>query len=92
MELSTVHRIKGKEWGQVLVVGASSGLFPHRLSDDVEGERRIFHVALTRPRRQVVLLADADGALPLPGRARRPCPAHDGAAHRARARPPGARR
>ena len=35
------------------------GLFPHRLSDDVEGERRVFHVALTRARRQVVVLADA---------------------------------
>jgi len=61
VELSTVHRIKGKEWGHVLVVGASSGLFPHRLSDDVEGERRVFHVALTRAGTQVVVLADREG-------------------------------
>jgi len=60
VELSTVHRIKGKEWGHVLVVGASAGLFPHRLSDDVEGERRVFHVALTRAGHQVVILADRD--------------------------------
>ena len=60
VELSTVHRIKGKEWGHVLVVGASAGLFPHRLSDDVEGERRVFHVALTRAGTQVVVLADQD--------------------------------
>jgi DNA helicase-2/ATP-dependent DNA helicase PcrA len=58
IELSTVHRIKGKEWGHVLVVGASAGLFPHRLSDDPEGERRVFHVALTRAGSQVVVLAD----------------------------------
>jgi DNA helicase II / ATP-dependent DNA helicase PcrA len=58
IELSTVHRIKGKEWGHVLVVGASSGLFPHRLSEDLEGERRVFHVALTRAGSQVVVLAD----------------------------------
>ena len=58
VELSTVHRIKGKEWGHVLVVGASAGLFPHRLSEDVEGERRVFHVALTRAGTQVVVLAD----------------------------------
>jgi DNA helicase-2/ATP-dependent DNA helicase PcrA len=58
VELSTVHRIKGKEWGHVLVVGASAGLFPHRLSDDLEGERRVFHVALTRAGSQVVVLAD----------------------------------
>jgi len=64
VELSTVHRIKGKEWGHVLVVGASAGLFPHRLSDDVEGERRVFHVALTRAGTQVVVLADRDAPSP----------------------------
>ena len=58
--LSTVHRIKGKEWDHVVVFGASAGLFPHRLSDDEEGERRVFHVALTRARTQVCVLADAD--------------------------------
>jgi len=35
--LSTVHRIKGKEWDHVVVFGASAGLFPHRLSDDERG-------------------------------------------------------
>jgi DNA helicase-2/ATP-dependent DNA helicase PcrA len=58
--LSTVHRIKGKEWGNVIVFGATEGLFPHRLSDDEEGERRVFHVALTRARNRVAVLADAD--------------------------------
>jgi DNA helicase-2/ATP-dependent DNA helicase PcrA len=58
VHLSTIHKIKGREWGYVLVYGASKGLFPHRLSDDVEGERRVFHVALTRAIRQVVFLAD----------------------------------
>ena len=67
VELSTVHRIKGKEWGHVLIVGASAGLFPHRLSDDVEGERRVFHVALTRAGSQVVVLADADAPSPFLG-------------------------
>jgi DNA helicase-2/ATP-dependent DNA helicase PcrA len=60
VELSTIHRIKGKEWGHVLIFGASAGLFPHRLSDDVEGERRVFHVALTRAGTQAVVLADRD--------------------------------
>ncbi|MGO8864289.1 MAG: ATP-dependent DNA helicase UvrD2 [Acidimicrobiales bacterium] len=58
--LSTVHRIKGREWGHVVIFGASQGLFPHRLADDEEGERRVFHVALTRARSQVVALADAE--------------------------------
>jgi len=60
VELSTIHRIKGKEWGHVLIFGASAGLFPHRLSEDVEGERRVFHVALTRAGVQAVILADRD--------------------------------
>ena len=44
----------------MVIFGASAGLFPHRLSDDVEGERRVFHVALTRAGTQAVLLADRD--------------------------------
>jgi DNA helicase II / ATP-dependent DNA helicase PcrA len=58
--LSTVHRIKGREWGHVVIFGASRGLFPHRLGHDEEGERRVFHVALTRARYQVVALADEE--------------------------------
>ncbi len=65
--LSTVHRIKGKEWGNVIVFGASEGLFPHRLSDDEEGERRVFHVALTRARTRVAVLADVDAPSPFLG-------------------------
>ncbi|HXA32542.1 MAG TPA: ATP-dependent DNA helicase UvrD2 [Acidimicrobiales bacterium] len=57
--LSTVHRIKGREWDRVVIFGASSDLFPHRLAEDVEGERRVFHVALTRSKVQTVVLADA---------------------------------
>lgn len=56
--LSTVHKIKGREWENVIVFGASHGSFPHRLSHDDEGERRVFHVAITRGKRQVIVLAD----------------------------------
>ena len=62
--LSTIHKIKGREWGHVVVYGASLGLLPHRLSDDEEGERRVFHVALTRATTQVLVLADADEPSP----------------------------
>jgi DNA helicase-2/ATP-dependent DNA helicase PcrA len=56
--LSTVHRVKGMEWDRVVVYGASAGILPHRLADDVEEERRVLHVAITRGRRQVVVLSD----------------------------------
>ncbi|MGH9059939.1 MAG: UvrD-helicase domain-containing protein, partial [Acidimicrobiales bacterium] len=41
VELSTVHRVKGREWGHVAVIGAQSDLFPHRLAGDPEEERRV---------------------------------------------------
>lgn len=58
VHVSTIHKIKGREWGHVLVYGASKGLLPHRLSEDIEGERRVFHVALTRAVRQIVFMSD----------------------------------
>ena len=57
--LSTIHRVKGREWDRVAVVGVTEGLLPHRLAEDVEEERRILHVAITRGRRRVAVLADA---------------------------------
>ncbi|HXY45647.1 MAG TPA: ATP-dependent DNA helicase UvrD2 [Acidimicrobiales bacterium] len=57
--LSTVHRVKGREWPHVIVYGADEGLFPHRLAGDQEEERRVFHVAVTRASRSVVVVADA---------------------------------
>lgn len=55
---STVHRVKGMEWDRVTVYGATAGIMPHRLAEDVEEERRVLHVAITRGREQVVVLAD----------------------------------
>jgi DNA helicase-2/ATP-dependent DNA helicase PcrA len=46
--LSTVHRVKGQQWPQVIVHLADDEQFPHRLAEDHDEERRLFHVALTR--------------------------------------------
>ena len=51
--LATVHRVKGKEWPVVIVHHAEADQFPHRLATDVEEERRVFHVAITRGRTRV---------------------------------------
>ncbi len=56
--LSTVHRVKGREWDRVLVFGVTDGVLPHRLAEDLEEERRVFHVAITRGRHRVALLVD----------------------------------
>jgi len=58
--LSTVHRVKGREWDRVAVFGVNAGLLPHRLSSDWEAERRVLHVAITRARDRCVVFADAD--------------------------------
>ncbi len=57
--LSTVHRVKGMEWDRVIVAGVTAGVLPHRLSENEEEERRVLHVAITRGRHRVVVLADA---------------------------------
>jgi DNA helicase-2/ATP-dependent DNA helicase PcrA len=51
--LASIHAVKGREWPHVVVHHATDGLLPHRLADDVEEERRVFHVALTRCRSSV---------------------------------------
>ena len=56
VRLATVHRVKGLEWPHVIIYEASTGLMPHRLSHDVEEERRVFHVALTRCSASVTLV------------------------------------
>lgn len=45
--LSTIHRVKGLEYGTVFLIRANEGVIPHRLADLSE-ERRLFYVAVTR--------------------------------------------
>jgi hypothetical protein len=65
--LSTIHRVKGREWDRVAVFGITEGIVPHRLADDVEEERRILHVGITRGRERVVVLGDRTRRSPLLG-------------------------
>lgn len=57
--LATVHRVKGQEWPIVVVHQADADQFPHRLADDIEEERRVFHVAITRASRSLHVVPDA---------------------------------
>jgi DNA helicase II / ATP-dependent DNA helicase PcrA len=49
--LSTVHSAKGLEWDAVFVVGMEEGVVPHANNDDLEEERRVAYVAMTRAKR-----------------------------------------
>ena len=58
--LMTVHAAKGLEFDTVFVTGMEEGLFPHQgMGDDdkrdMEEERRLFYVAITRPRKRLIL-------------------------------------
>lgn len=54
--VSTVHNAKGKEWDTVFVIGLEEGLFPQLKSDsDMEEERRLCFVAMTRARHNLFL-------------------------------------
>lgn len=64
VHLSSIHRVKGLEWDHVVVHGVDAGLVPHRLADDVEEERRILHVAMTRARHHLVMVADDEQPSP----------------------------
>ncbi len=55
--LSSIHRVKGLEWDCVLLYGADVGLLPHHLSQNMEEERRLFHVALTRCKKELTIIA-----------------------------------
>jgi DNA helicase-2/ATP-dependent DNA helicase PcrA len=53
--LSTIHSAKGLEWDVVHVIHAADGMIPSDMStrddDELEEERRLLYVALTRPRK-----------------------------------------
>jgi len=48
VQVSTVHRSKGLQATAVFVVGMNEGLFPHGKTTNIEEERRLFFVAMTR--------------------------------------------
>jgi DNA helicase-2/ATP-dependent DNA helicase PcrA len=53
---STCHAAKGLEWPYVFIIGAEDQYFPHQQSstpEEIEEERRLFYVAVTRAKRQL---------------------------------------
>lgn len=53
--LTSIHRAKGLEWDTVLIPGCNDGVYPPERENDLESERRLLYVALTRPKRRLEL-------------------------------------
>jgi DNA helicase-2/ATP-dependent DNA helicase PcrA len=58
--LSTIHSAKGQEWKSVTVLNVVDGCIPSDMStgnnDDIEEERRLLYVAMTRAREHLQLV------------------------------------
>ncbi len=63
--LATLHSSKGLEWPHVVVIGAAEGLLPisYATTDaEIDEERRLFYVGLTRARRSVTVTWSRQGS------------------------------
>lgn len=59
VNLMTIHIAKGLEFDNVFTIGCNEGLLPHQMSygslDELEEERRLIYVAMTRAKKELCL-------------------------------------
>jgi DNA helicase-2/ATP-dependent DNA helicase PcrA len=72
LTLSTIHSAKGLEWHTVFVISLTEGRFPsyHSIKneEELEEERRLFYVAVTRAREKLFLVAPMTVYIPGEGK------------------------
>lgn len=59
IHLMTALRAKGKEYETVILLDVNDGIWPSKFAEtesEIEQERRIFYVAVTRPRNRLIIL------------------------------------
>ena len=54
--LSTIHSAKGQEWRIVRILNVTDGCIPLAQAEDVEEERRLLHVAMTRAKNELDII------------------------------------
>ncbi len=60
LRLSTIHYAKGREYAAVAMIGLRQGSFPHFRAENVEAEKRLFYVGVTRAERILMYVAERD--------------------------------
>jgi DNA helicase-2/ATP-dependent DNA helicase PcrA len=55
VSLSTIHKAKGLEYPVVFVIGCNNELLPHYRNENVDDERRLFYVAITRAEKELYI-------------------------------------
>lgn len=69
--LSTFHGAKGLEWPRVCILGADENVTPLKREGeiaDMEEERRLFYVAMTRAREELVILSASESGFGADGK------------------------
>ena len=56
----TATRSKGHEYDAVIVLDVDDGEWPNHMAEDVEEERRLFYVALSRARKYLCFVNSSD--------------------------------
>ncbi|MCE5220105.1 MAG: ATP-dependent helicase [Clostridium sp.] len=55
VKVMTIHKSKGLEFPIVFIVGVNDGLLPHAKSNNINEERRLFYVGLTRAEKELYI-------------------------------------
>lgn len=61
--LCSIHRSKGAEYPAVFVIGCAEGILPHAKCEDMEEERRLFYVAVTRAKKYLSVTTPTEIAI-----------------------------
>ena len=55
VKLLTIHKSKGMEYPVVFIIGCNEEILPHYKNENVNDERRLFYVAITRAEKELYL-------------------------------------